>query len=93
MIRIGGYLEESGQLEKAVEYYERGLEVDDLAEELYQHLMTSYFKLGQWIEAIKTYNRCKKMLSASMGIEPSLKTQALYRNLTGSVRIQKKDKA
>jgi len=93
VIRIGGYLEESGQLEKAVEYYERGLEVDDLAEELYQHLMTSYFKLGQWIEAIKTYNRCKKMLSASMGIEPSLKTQALYRNLTGSVRIQKKDKA
>jgi ATP/maltotriose-dependent transcriptional regulator MalT/two-component SAPR family response regulator len=92
VIRAGDYLEEAGQLEKAVEYYERGLEVDDLAEELYQHLMTSCFKLGQWIEGIKAYNRCKKMLSASMGIEPSPKTQALYRTLTGNVRIQKKDK-
>jgi two-component SAPR family response regulator len=92
VMRAGDYLEEAGQLEKAVEYYERGLEVDDLAEELYQHLMISYFKLGQWMEGIRTYNRCKKMLSASMGIEPSPKTQALYRSLTGSVRIQKKDK-
>ena len=93
VIRVGDYLEEAGQWEKAVEYYERAVEVDDLAEELYQHLMTSYFKLGQWTEAIKTYNRCKKILLATLGIEPSPKTQALYRNLTGSVRIQKKDKA
>jgi len=55
--------------------------------------MTSCFKLGQWTEAIKAYNRCKKMLLAELGIEPSPKTQALYRNLTGSIRIQKKDKA
>jgi ATP/maltotriose-dependent transcriptional regulator MalT/DNA-binding SARP family transcriptional activator len=93
VIRVGDYLEEGGQWERAVEYYERGLEVDDLAEELYQHLMTSYFKLGQWTEAIKAYNRCKKMLLAALGIEPSPKTQAIYRNLTGSIRIQKKDKA
>jgi two-component SAPR family response regulator len=93
VIRVGDYLEEAGQWEKAVEYYERALEVDDLVEEFYQHLMTSYFKLGQWTEAIKAYNRCKKILLAALGIEPSPKTQALYRNLTGSVRIQKKDKA
>jgi two-component SAPR family response regulator len=93
VVRIGDYLEEAGQLERAVEYFERGLEVDDLAEELYQHLMTSYFKLGQWTEGVKAYNRCKKTLSASMGTEPSPKTQALYTSLTGSLRIQKKDKA
>jgi two-component SAPR family response regulator len=93
VIRVGDYLEEAGQWEKAVEYYERALEVDDLVEEFYQHLMTSYFKLGQWTEAIKAYNRCKKILLAALGIDPSPKTQALYRNLTGSVRIQKKDKA
>jgi two-component SAPR family response regulator len=92
VVRLGDYLEEGGQWEKAVEYYERALEVDDLAEELYQHLMTSYFKLGQWTDAIKAYNRCKKMLLTALGIEPSPKTQALYRNLTGSVRIQMKDK-
>ncbi len=92
VIRLGDYLEEGGQWEKAAEYYERALEVDNLAEELYQHLMTSYFKLGQWTEAIKVYNRCKKMLLAELAIEPSPKTQALYRSLTGGIRIQKKDK-
>ncbi len=93
VMRLGGCFEEARQLEKAVEYYERGLEVDDLAEEFYQHLMTSYYKLGQWTEAIKAYHRCKKMLSASMGIEPSPKTQALYRTLTEGIRVQKRDKA
>lgn len=92
VLRGGEYLEASGQLKEAVEYYERGLEVDDLAEEFYRQLMTAYFKLGQWTEAIKTYHRCKKILSASGGIEPSSQIQAVYANLTGSIRIQKKDK-
>jgi two-component SAPR family response regulator len=89
---LGDYLEEAGQWEKAVEYYEKGLEVDDLAEEFYQHLMICYHKLGQWTEAIKTYNRCKKSVFAALGVEPSPKTQALFRNLTERVRILSKDK-
>jgi pentatricopeptide repeat protein len=86
-VRLGDYLEEGGQWKKAVEYYEKALEADDLAEELYQHLMTCYFKLGQWTEAIKVYHRCKNALSSSLGIEPSPKTQAIYKNLTGNVQV------
>jgi DNA-binding SARP family transcriptional activator len=93
VMKLGDYLEEAGQWERAVEYYERALDVDDLAEELYQHLMTCHIKLGQWTEAIRVYHRCKKALSSSMGIEPSPKTQAIYRNLTGTVRGRGKEPA
>jgi two-component SAPR family response regulator len=88
VVRLGDYLEEGGQWKKAVEYYEKALEADDLVEELYQHLMTCYYKLGQWTEAIKVYHRCKKSLSSSLGIEPSPKTQAIYKSLTESIRVQ-----
>jgi two-component SAPR family response regulator len=91
VLRLGDYLEEAGQWEKAVEYYEKGLEVDDLPEEFYQQLMICYHKLGQWTEAIKTYHRCKKTVFATLGVEPSPKTQALFRNLTERVRILRKD--
>jgi len=87
IIRLGDHLEEAGQWEKAIEYYERTLDVDELAEELYQHLMTCYFKLNQWTEAVMVYHRCKKALSSSLGTEPSPKTQAIYKTLTGNTRL------
>jgi two-component SAPR family response regulator len=90
--RLGDYLEEAGQWEKAVGYYEKALDVDDISEELYQHLMICYQKINQWTEAIKIYHRCKNSLSSSLGIEPSPKTQAIYKNLTGAVRIQKENR-
>jgi two-component SAPR family response regulator len=77
--RLGEYLERRDRWEKAIEYYERGLDIDDLAEELYQHLMISYRHIGQQAKAIEMYRRCKKNLSAAFGIEPSLKTQAIYK--------------
>jgi len=79
--KLGHYWEKSGQWEKAVECYERGLEVDELIEEFYRHLMVSYQKLDQATKALSVYNRCKKTLSSALGIEPSAKTQAIYRQL------------
>jgi len=79
--KLGHYWEKSGQWEEAVECYQRGLEVDELIEEFYQHLMVSYQKLDQPTKALSVYNRCKKSLSLGLGIEPSSKTQAIYRQL------------
>jgi two-component SAPR family response regulator len=81
IIRAGDYLERAGRWESAAEHYLKGLEVDDLAEEFYQHLMICYKELGQHAKAIETYRLCKKTLLAALGIEPSPKTEAIYSNL------------
>jgi ATP/maltotriose-dependent transcriptional regulator MalT/DNA-binding SARP family transcriptional activator len=77
--KLGTCWMEGGQLEKALECYQRGLEVDRLAEEFYQGLMACYHQLGRQTEAISTYNRCKRALSTSLGIEPSSQTEAIYK--------------
>jgi DNA-binding SARP family transcriptional activator len=77
--RLGSYLQQRGQWEQAVECYQRALEVDDLSEDFYQNLMVCYQQLGQHAEAIGVYNRCRKILSATLGIEPSPKTETIYK--------------
>ena len=86
-IRLGNYLEETTSWEMAEECYHRSLEVDPLAEEMYQHLMICHQRLGQYAEAIEIYRRLKKTLSSSLGIEPSPKTEAIYKSLVGGVKI------
>jgi DNA-binding SARP family transcriptional activator len=77
--KLGIYWQQANQWEKAMDCYHKGLEIDNLAEEFYQGLMTCYHRLGRRSEALSVYNRCKKALSSALGIEPSSKTQAIYR--------------
>jgi LuxR family maltose regulon positive regulatory protein len=92
IIKSGDYRQKTQQWEKAVEYYQKVLEVDDLAEEIYQHLMICHQHLGQNTEVIKVYRRCKDTLLAVLGIEPSPLTQRIYNDIRmkrgngGSVR-------
>jgi len=81
VMRLGNYWQQVEKWEKAVGCYQKGLEVDDLAEEFYQGLMTCYHRLGQQTKALSVYNRCKKVLSATLGINPSPKTEAIYRTI------------
>jgi DNA-binding SARP family transcriptional activator len=78
---LGHYWEQSQSYDRALECYERGLEMDDLAEELYRHLIMCYQRLGRKAEALSVYNRCKKALSTAFGIKPSPETQAIYESL------------
>jgi DNA-binding SARP family transcriptional activator len=78
--RLGHHWEHTGKWEKALECYQRGLDADDLAEEFYQNLMTCYLRLDREAEARSVYHRCRKILSSSLGIEPSAKTQAIYKS-------------
>jgi DNA-binding SARP family transcriptional activator len=78
---LANYWEQSQSYDRALECYERGLEVDELAEELYRHLIICYQRLGRQAEALSVYRRCKRTLSASLGIEPSSETEAIYRTI------------
>jgi len=66
---------EAGQLERAVECYQKALEINDLIEEPYQQLMACYQRLSRKAEALAVYHRCRKNLHAVLGIEPSPKTK------------------
>ena len=84
--RFVEYLKETDQWEKALEFCQKALEVDDLAEELYQQIMVCFRQLNQNAQAIAAYQRCKETLSSALGIEPSPKTKAIYKTLTASVK-------
>jgi len=77
----GHYLEVRRSWVDACLCYERGLEVEPIAEELYQRLMICYGHLGQRAQMLRVYERCQTTLAAFLGITPSEQTQALYRTL------------
>ncbi len=61
----------------AIECSEKALEVDDLAEECYQHLMVCHHQLGRPAKVLAVYSRYRSVLEARLGIEPSAKTKTL----------------
>jgi DNA-binding SARP family transcriptional activator len=81
---IGSRLEAAEGWAAAAELYQRGLDADDVAEELYQRLMVCHDRLGQRGEALSVYRRCKKLLRARAGLEPSRRTEKLYQRLIAS---------
>lgn len=78
----GGYFEALRQWGNAAVLYQKGLQVDSLAEEFYQGLMVCDQQLGQIGQAVKTYQRCCSALSAGLGLSPSQKTEEIYKKLT-----------
>jgi len=81
MSDIAHYWQQTGEWERAVDYFQRSLEADHLAEGFYRHLMLCYRQLGRNAEAIEVYQRCRKTLSAVLSAEPSRETTALYESL------------
>jgi DNA-binding SARP family transcriptional activator len=75
------HLEQREQHAAAVSLFQRGLEVDELAEEFYCGLMKAHLALGQHAEARTVCERCRKALQSVAGVEPSPETQALCRAL------------
>jgi DNA-binding SARP family transcriptional activator len=75
---LGRHWVDTGRYDNAVQVFLKGLEIDDLAEEFYQHLMACYHQMGQQTAAIKTYHRCCGVLQSSLGLKPSSKTEGVY---------------
>jgi DNA-binding SARP family transcriptional activator len=81
IVALGGKLEKEGQWTEACASYRAALDVDDLAEELYQRLMICHSRLGDKTAAISTYARLRDTLKARLDAKPSAKTEALYREV------------
>lgn len=79
--RTGRQQEDAGKLDVAVLLYQKGIEADDLAEELYQGLMRSLDGLGRRAEAMAVFRRLRQTLSVTLGISPSPPTERLFQTI------------
>ncbi len=79
--RLGQFYEDREQWEEAVSCYGKGIEADDLAEELYRRLMVCHIRQGREAEALSVYRRCRRMLSSVLGVNPSVETRKLAESL------------
>ena len=81
LVALGQYFERQEDTDRAVRLYERGLELDNLSEELYRRLMLTYRNLDQSAGALEVYRRCRHLLSVVLGVKPSAETEAIYQSL------------
>jgi ATP/maltotriose-dependent transcriptional regulator MalT/DNA-binding SARP family transcriptional activator len=81
---IARFWQQAGETERAADYLQRTLEVDDLAEGTYRQLMQYLSALGRRAEAVELYARCRSNLSARLGVEPSVETRQIYDKLLQS---------
>jgi len=70
--------EAAGAPQQAVRLYRRAIDQDPLAEAIHRRLMLLLRDLGRPGEAVEAYARCKSVLAASAGAQPSPETRALY---------------
>jgi DNA-binding SARP family transcriptional activator len=81
LIKLGTYLEDKNQFEKALDCYIKGIEIYELAEEFYQKLIKCYHRLGRNDEALNVYDRLKRILATTTKRSPSSKTECLIQTL------------
>ncbi len=71
LLAAGQHWESINDQNTAIEIYRRGLEIDPVAEELYQHLLAIYSALGRNADVLTTFQRCQQTLKSLLGVEPS----------------------
>ncbi len=78
---LGAQYSADSNWDKAIDLYQHGLDIDDTAEVFYQGLMQAYARQGQRAEMEKTYQQCRRVLSARFDTSPSPQTITLYQQL------------
>lgn len=84
MDAIGRHWEVLNQWQIAIDYYQKVLDIDPVAEIFYQRLMVAYRQTGSHAEIVTTYQRCKNVLNSVLEIEPSPVTEELRESLLSS---------
>jgi DNA-binding SARP family transcriptional activator len=81
ILDIGRRFEDTGRIEAAIAVYQKGIEVDALAEELYRRLMRCYLHANRAAEALALYQHYRTLLSHSLNIEPAAETRSLFQKI------------
>ncbi len=73
---------EQERFKETVEWAERWISHGQVPEPAYRALMIAHFRLGDLSSMAAAYQRCVKDLKASLELEPSTETRALYERLS-----------
>jgi LuxR family transcriptional regulator, maltose regulon positive regulatory protein len=73
--------EHRGRWQEAADVYQAGIELDGMAEDLYRGLMICHRELGDHIEALQVYRRCRELLGKVLGVQPNPKTLEIYQSV------------
>ncbi len=68
--------------DEVIHLSQRILSFDNCWERAYRHLMQAYAALGDFGQAARAYQRCRKILQEELDVAPAPETQALYKQLT-----------
>jgi LuxR family maltose regulon positive regulatory protein len=82
----GRYWESLELWDRAIRCYQRGLEIDDLIEDLYRRLMVCHLETHSIGEGLSVYARCRNVLSVVLGVQPEPETEALRHALKGAIQ-------
>ena len=71
----------SGETQDSVRWAEQAIEVEPFRESGYRLLMETHIAAGNRGEALRVYERCRRLLAEELGAFPSPETEALFRDL------------
>jgi DNA-binding SARP family transcriptional activator len=77
VIDCGAQLESQGRWREAHDLYEHGVACDALSEPTYRALMRVQLQLGERAEVLRTFERCRDALHATLGVDPTHETWLL----------------
>jgi LuxR family maltose regulon positive regulatory protein len=75
---LAGLGADQGDLQEAVELYQRLLGEAPYQESAHRGLMACYYRLGDRASAIRQYHRCVELLREELGLSPMSATEELY---------------
>ncbi|WP_322506858.1 BTAD domain-containing putative transcriptional regulator [Anaerolinea sp.] len=72
---------EKGELELAIQYAQRYLETDPLAESVHRRLIELYILSGHRNEALRQFEICARILERELGVSPLPETRSIYQDV------------
>jgi peptide/nickel transport system substrate-binding protein len=80
----------SGEPQEAVKWAEQAIAIAPFRETGYRRLMEAHVAAGNGAEALRVYERCRRLLAEELGAYPSPETESVYRELLEepSARVQ-----
>jgi predicted ATPase/DNA-binding SARP family transcriptional activator/Tfp pilus assembly protein PilF len=78
---LTAYHQRRGELDLALQYAQRQLELEPWREEAYCQVMAILAVRGEHSAALRQYERCRQVLREELGVEPAQETRALHQRL------------